>query len=236
MRASRSAIIIGASSGIGAALARRFAADGWRLGLAARRLDRLEALAAKIGADCRVRAMDLAVPEEARRGLEALLAELGGTDLIVISAGTGELNADLAWPPDRDTIAVNVMGFAAVAQRAMAHLLAQGHGHLVGVSSVAKLRGSGDGAAYSASKAFVSTYLDGLRDKAKRSRLPITVTEICPGFVDTAMMKADKPFWVATPEQAAACIDRAIAHRARHAYVTPRWRLVGLLLRMLPGP
>jgi short-subunit dehydrogenase len=116
----------------------------------------------------------------------------------------------------------------------MAHFLSRGSGHLVGISSVAKLMASGDAAAYSASKAFVSTYLDGLRDKARSHRRTIAVTEICPGFVDTAMMKADKPFWVASPAQAADCIARAIRRRARHAYVTPRWALIGLALRLLP--
>ena len=202
----------------------------------ARRVDRLAALAAELGPDTRYCALDLTIPEEARDRLDRFLAELGGADLIVISAGTGELNPNLSWAPDCDTIAVNVAGFAAVAQGAMAHFLARGHGHLVGISSVAKLRASGDAAAYSASKAFVSTYLDGLRDKARSRKLPIAVTEICPGFVDTAMMKADKPFWVASPARAADCIARAIRRRARHAYVTRRWALIGAVLRLLPAP
>lgn len=178
--------------------------------------------------------MDVAAPDQARQALTDLLATLGGADLIVISAGIGEANPDLAWPPDHDTIAVNVTGFAAMAQLAMTHFLSRGSGHLVGISSVAKLMASGDAAAYCASKAFVSTYLDGLRDKARSRRQPITVTEICPGFVDTAMMKADRPFWVASPAQAADCIARAIRRRASHAYVTPRWALIALALRLLP--
>lgn len=229
------AVIVGASSGIGEALARRLAAAGWRLGLAARRLPKLEALASELGAGTVISAIDVASPEQARVELASLLEALGGADLIVLSAGTGELNPDLQWRPDRLTIDVNVTGFAALAQLAIDHFLLRGRGHLVGISSVARFRGSGDAAAYSASKAFVSTYLDGLRDKVRASKLPITVTEACPGFVDTAMMKADKPFWVASPDRAAACIHSAIRRRAKHAYVTRRWALVGWALRLLPA-
>ncbi len=216
------AIIIGASSGIGDALARRLAGAGWRLGIAARRLGRLEALATELGLDTRVCAINLAVPDVARARLDELIEALGGADLVVVCAGTGHLNPGLAWPPDQDAIAVNVAGFAALAQRAMEYFLTRGRGHPVGVSSVAKLRGSGDAAAYCASKAFVLTYLDGLRDMARTRQLPVAVTEICPGFVDTAMMKAGKPFWVASPARAAECIHDAILRRTKHAFVTRR--------------
>lgn len=112
----------------------------------------------------------------------------------------------------------------------------QGHGHLAGISSIARFRGSGEGAAYAASKAFVSVYLDGLRDLARKRNVPVTVTELCPGFVDTVMMKADKPFWVATPEKTAAQILDAIRKGKKCAYITRRWALVACLLRLLPRP
>lgn len=232
----RAALIVGASSGIGEALARRLAAEGWRLGLAARRLDKLDTLAVEFGFGTVVSAMDLAAPDEARLRFDTLVEELGGADLIVVAAGTGHVNPDLQWIPERETISVNVLGFAAVAQRAMEYFLERGRGHLVGVSSVAKLRADGDAAAYCASKAFVSTYLDGLRHKARTRKLPITVTEVCPGFVDTAMMKAEKPFWVASPATAAECIHDAIQRRTSHAFVTRRWGIIGIVLRLLPSP
>ena len=234
--AAPAAVIVGASSGIGAALALRLMQDGWRLGLAARRADRLAELAVRIGPSAHTATLDLARPEEAREHLRSLLDTLGGADLIVVTAGTGELNRGLAWAPDRATLDVNVTGFAAVAQLAMEHFLARGSGHLVGVSSVAKLRGSGDAAAYAASKAFVSTYLDGLRDRVRPLRGAIAVTEVCPGFVQTAMMKAEHPFWIASPERAADAIAHAIRRRAKRAYITRRWGLVGALLRLLPAP
>jgi short-subunit dehydrogenase len=112
---------------------------------------------------------------------------------------------------------------------------------LVGITSLAALRGTGAGAAYAASKAFQSVCLDGLRDIARQSGLPITVTEVQPGFVDTAMMKPERPLsavatWllVASPAAAARQIVRAIRKRAKHAYIPRRYALVALVLQLLP--
>lgn len=123
--------------------------------------------------------------------LEDVLEELGAVDLAIISAGTGH-NAVLNWRLDVDTVTVNVLGFMAMAQVAMRHFLERGRGHLVGISSVAALRVN-RAAAYAASKAFQSVYLDGLRDLARQSGHPIVVTEVQPGGVDTAMLKPDRP-------------------------------------------
>ena len=230
----RIAVIIGASSGIGKTLASELSREGWRLALAARRLDLLEKIAASCGPDTLIRRVDLTESEKAAAAIKSLLDELGTVDLFIISAGTGHINPELEWSQDRDTLLVNVTGFVSVAQVAMRHFLRQRHGHLVGISSIAALRGSGAAAAYAASKAFQSIYLDGLRDLARLRRLPITVTEAQPGFVDTSMMKASRPFWVASPEVAARQILRAVRRRAKHAYITRRWAIVAWLLKLLP--
>ncbi len=228
------AIIIGASSGIGEALARRLAHEGWQLGLTARRLDLLEALSKDAPGDHVVSLLDVTKTDQAMTTMDNVINSLGGMDLLVLCAGTGHVNPEAAWAPDQETIAVNVEGFATLAQHGMRCFMRQGTGHLVGVTSLAALRSSAEGAAYSATKAFQSLYLDGLRDLAKKRKLPITVTEIIPGFVDTAMMKADKPFWVASPEKAADQIHHAIKQKAKRAYVTKRWGIIATLLKMLP--
>jgi len=112
---------------------------------------------------------------------------------------------------------------------------------MVGISSIAALRGNGAGAAYAASKAFQSVYLDGLRDLVRQSGLPIAVTEVQPGFVDTAMMKPERPLptvakWllVSSAASAAQQIMRAIRKRAKHAYITRRYGLVAFILKLLP--
>jgi short-subunit dehydrogenase len=238
----RTAVIVGASSGIGEALAHQLNRDGWRLGLLARRLDRLETLRGSLAPETLVRRLDV-TDDDAAAILEQVFDELGGIDLVVISAGTGHNNRDLNTELDLDTVSVNVLGFMTTAQVAMRHFLKRGRGHLVGISSVAALIGNGAGAVYAASKAFQSVYLDGLRDLARQSGLPIAVTEVQPGFVDTAMMKPERPLssiatWllVASPAVAARQIMRAIRKRAKHVYVTRRYGLAALLLKLLPRP
>jgi short-subunit dehydrogenase len=226
------AVVLGSSSGIGAALAKQLGAAGWRLGLAARRIDRLEALARELPSAPLVRRIDLRETEAAAALLEALFGALGGVDLVIISSGMGELNPDLDWALDRDTLAVNVLGFTAAAQVAMRHFLRRGRGHLVGITSVGGLRGDAVGSAYCASKAYQSIYLDGLRDAVAQRRLPIAVTEAQPGFVDTAMMKAPRPFWVASAEAAASQIIAAVRRRSKHVYVTRRWAIIALIFRL----
>ena len=136
---------------------------------------------------------------------------------------------------------VNVLGFMAVTQVAMRHFLRRGHGHLVGISSIAALRGDHAGAAYAASKAFQSVYLDGLRDLARHSGRAIAVTEVQPGGVDTAMFKPDRPLpalvkrlLVAPPATAARQILRAVQKQKAHAYITRRYAPVGIMLTLLP--
>lgn len=230
-----SAIVIGASSGIGRALALRLARAGYGLGLTGRRVALLETLRDEIGAGARVKEMDVADTARARARLEELIAEMGGADLIVVNAGTGAVNPDLAWEREEPAIRVNAHGFAAMANVAMRHFLARGRGHLVGISSLNALRGSRYAPAYGASKAFVSNYLEALWYYVARLGLPIAVTDIQPGFVDTAMTR-DQPrkFWVASPEAAAEQIYDAIRRRRKRAVVTRRWVVMAWLMRVLP--
>jgi short-subunit dehydrogenase len=157
-----------------------------------------------------------------------------GVDLVVISSGVGFINKDLEWPQEKKTIDVNVLGFAAMSNVAMHHFLPKASGHLVGISSIAALRGSSLAPAYNASKAFISNYLEGMRMKAVQSGSSITVTNIQPGYVDTAMAKGKGKFWVASPDEAAEQIYGAIKRRRKHVYVTKRWMLVAWLLKIMP--
>lgn len=236
----RTAVIIGASSGIGEALAHQLNREGWRLGLLARRLDRLDALRQTLAQDTVVRRIDV-THDDAAAILDEVIEQLGGVDLVIVSAGTGH-NAALDWALDVETVAVNVLGFMAMAQVAMRHFLGRGRGHLVGISSVAALRGN-RAASYAASKAFQSVYLDGLRDLARHRGHSIVVTEVQPGFVDTAMMKPERPLpalvrrlFVASPAKAARQILRAVHKRKKHAYITRRYGVVAVLLKLLPRP
>lgn len=250
----KKAIIIGATSGIGYELAKVFSLEGYEVGIAGRRADLLEKLSLELPTRSYSAAIDVQKTESAVASLEKLIADMGEVDIIVLSAGTGHVNPSLDWLPEKDTIDTNVSGFAAMANVAMRYFAGKGSGHLVGISSVACVRGDCMAPAYNASKAFISNYLEGLDKKAAKERLAITVTDIRPGFVDTAMMKTytvdiDKAavgeknaakakggvlFWVASPQRAASQIYQAIQRKKKRAYVTRRWVIAAWLLRMMP--
>jgi short-subunit dehydrogenase len=205
-------------------------------------MDRLEALRQSLAPQTVVHGIDVTHPDTPAI-IERVLVELGGADLVIITAGTGHNNGDLREDLDVDTVTVNVLGFMKVAQAVLRQFMKRGRGHLVGISSVAALRGSRIGAAYAASKAFQSLYLDGLRDVAAHSGLPIVITEVQPGFVDTAMMKPDRPLGpiarfllVASPAVAARQIMKAVRRRAKHVYVPRRYGLIAFVAKLLPRP
>ncbi|MFU8869278.1 SDR family NAD(P)-dependent oxidoreductase [Natronococcus sp.] len=234
MDRARGAIVVGASSGIGEALARELAADGYEVGLAARRTDRLREIGEELPTRSYVATMDVADAETARERFDALADAMGSVDLVVISAGTADLNPDLEWDLERETIDVNVRGFAAIATAAISYFEQRGiDGHLVGISSVAAHFGNGGVPAYNASKAFVTTYLEGLRTRAGGRETDVTVTTVEPGFVDTKL--AYGSFWMCSPETAAKQIARAIRKERTHVYVTRRWRLVAWAFDLVPN-
>lgn len=232
----KTAIVVGASSGIGRELARLLAEDGWRLGLASRDLEALEALRKELGPGHEAASLDVRDTEAVPGVLDELVRRLGGeVDLVVLSSGIGVENHKLAWEPEERTIRTNVLGFAACASWAGRYFLVRGRGHLVALSSVAGHRGSPFNPAYNASKAFVSNYLEGLR--LNLGRYAVAVTDVRPGYVDTPMTQGQRGmFWVADVKTAARQIQRAIRKRRKVVYVTRRWRLVALLMRAAPDP
>ncbi len=226
-------IIIGASSGIGWELAVQLSALGYQLGLMARRVDRLEELAGKLTGQHFVHGTDLRDVEQAQEALQALIKQMVTVDLIVVNSGVGLRERILDWTIESEMIDVNVRGFAAMSVVAMNHFQDNGSGHLVGVSSVASYTSTGLSLTYTASKAFVSNYLEGMRSRAQHSGLPITVTTVEPGFVDTPMV--DWPaLWMAPVDKAVAQMVKAILKRKNHVFITKRWRLAVWILKFMP--
>lgn len=230
----KKAIVIGASSGIGRELVKILAEDGYEVGIVARRYDLLLTLQKEINTKSYVKQIDIACLPKAMSEIESLIEEMKGVDLFIINAGIGFINPDLDWQKEKETIEVNVMGFCAMANIAMKHFLSHGKGHLVGISSISALRGSGMAPAYNASKAFVSNYLEGMRQRVFNEKKEISITDIKPGFVDTAMAKGEGLFWVASPQKAARQIYRSITQKRYHAYITSRWRFIAWLLKIAP--
>lgn len=230
----KKAIIIGATSGIGRELALLFASKDYEIGLIGRRSSLLQELSTIIKTKTYPLNLDISDTDNSIPALEKLINTMGHVDVIIISAGIGNLNELLEWTYEHETIETNVKGFTAMAQVSMKQFLKQGNGHLVGLSSIASIRGSDIAPAYNASKAYISTYLEGLRIKVSKAKLPIYITDIQPGLIDTRMAKGDGLFWVEPVPKAAKQIFHAIRKKKRKVYVTKRWILIAFLLKILP--
>ncbi|OGF45774.1 MAG: oxidoreductase [Candidatus Firestonebacteria bacterium RIFOXYA2_FULL_40_8] len=230
----KKAIIIGASSGIGRELAKIFASNGYEVGIVARRTGLLDELKAEMTVNTYTAAIDITNTDIVIRSLEYLIKEMSVVDIVVISAGIGYINPELDWSKDKETIDTNVSGFAAIAGTAMKYFAQKKSGHLVGISSIAGIRGSNECSAYNASKAFMSNYLEGLRKKSEKEKMDITITDIQPGLVDTAMAKGEGLFWVAPPKKAAKQIYKAILKKKKKAYITKRWAIIAWVLKIIP--
>ncbi len=227
-------IIIGASSGMGRELAKVMATHGYIVGIAAPQEDLLISLQQEIPSPTYRQIIDVRT-EDARDKLIQLINEMNGVDIVVICAGIGPQNPNLLFALDKQTIDVNVTGFCAMATTSMHHFIAQHHGHLVVISSIAGIRGNDTAPAYNASKAFISNYLQGLRKKIAHENLRIDVTDIKPGFVDTVMAHTyAKPFWMISAHKAAHYIFNGIVHKKKIVYVSPIWRLVAWGLYLAP--
>ena len=231
----KKAIVIGASSGIGRELAKILSHNNYQVALVGRREKLLSELQQELPEKSYLKSFDISILDKGMDHLKDLIREMNGVELIIISAGCGFINHSLEHEKEQKTIDVNVSGFTAMINVAYKHFLNQGKGHIVGISSVSALKGGYDGPAYSASKAYISNYMEGLRIKAKKGGRRIYITDIRAGLVDTAMAKGEGLFWVAPKEKAASQIYKAISNKKEIAYITKRWRLIAYLLKIMPN-
>lgn len=230
----RKVIIVGASSGLGLDLARIMRRDGWALGLAGRNVEALEALKEELGGETAIQRLDVTDTTSVPSALDALASALGGVDCVVISSGVSPYNRRLIWEVEETTLSTNILGFAACANWAAHRFFEQRSGHIVGLSSVASLRGSPQVPAYNASKAFVSHYLEGLRFNLKK--YGVAVSDIRPGYVDPPMTKDQKGmFWLVDAPAAARQIYSHILKKKPVAYVPRRWGWLAKLILVAPG-
>ncbi len=230
----KKAIVVGATSGIGKELAVILSENGYKVGITGRRDQLLLNLQATRPESFAVVCFDVTDIENVPGYLQKLTDEIGGLDLLVLSSGTGKINPTLDTAIEQQTNDVNVSGFTAVANWAFNYFDRQGYGHFAAITSVAAIRGSRHAPAYNASKAYQVNYLEGLRQRAFNLKKSIQITDIRPGFVDTAMAAGDV-FWMAPVDKAAKQIYQAIKNRRNVVYVTHRWRAVAFLLRLIPG-
>jgi short-subunit dehydrogenase len=235
------AVVVGASTGIGAAVAQRLAAEGYVVVLLARRKDLLDELCRQINTETGENVAfayqhDVTETHTTPGLFQQLLKDLGGLDLIVYNAGAMPKLAltEFDWEKDRQTLETNLLGAVAWLGPAAALFQAMGAGSIVGLSSVAGDRGRVANPAYNSSKSGLDAYLEGLRNRLTRHG--VHVLTVKPGFVDTEMLKAARAtFGKISPEQAALGIWKAIRRRNQLVYLPWWWRWVMLVVRLVPS-
>ena len=230
----KKAIIIGATSGIGKSLAELLLRDGFVVGVTGRRDGLFQSIQTQEINRIVFKKMDVQDLSTLEPICNELVRQIGRLDLLIISAGIGEENNNLNFDVENSVIKTNIQGFTCVADWAVRYFKEQGYGHLVNISSIAGIRGNGNAPSYNATKAYQINYLEGLRINVKEYGSGITITDVRPGFVDTAMAKGEGLFWVAPVQKAAEQIFEAIKQRKKVVYITKRWRLIAFLLRIIP--
>ncbi len=239
----RRAIVLGASSGMGAALVRQLAAEGYSVAAVARRESKLKELsascaasAAKSGGRVVVRAHDVGQTNEVPEVFESLVRELGGLDLVIFAAGIMPKVEPEEFDTDKDLamLGVNLAGMIAWGNPTANYFRRQRSGTLVGISSVAGDRGRRGAPVYGTTKAAMNTYLESLRNRLSESG--VHVLTIKPGFVATQMTEGmDGLFWLITPEEAAAQILSAARSSAQVRYVPRQWWGLMTVIRCIPS-
>jgi short-subunit dehydrogenase len=226
-------IIIGATSGIGEKLAKIYAQQDCIVGISGRRQELLDSLQQQFPDKIVTECFDV-TGNENKKHIENLIQKLGGLDLLIYNSGYAQLFSSLRWEIEKQTTLVNVNGFVEIINIALNYFLKQKKGQIAVTSSIASIRGNSLTPAYNASKAYVSSYMEGLSIKMYKQKLPIYLTDIQPGFVDTEMAQGNGIFWVAPVEKAAKQIYRAIKNKKRRVYVTKRWWIIAQILKVVP--
>ena len=227
-------IIIGATSGIGKALFKKYVNEGNLLGIVGRRTNLLEELRQQHPDNTFISTADITKHVEIEQAIHELFGKLGSINLVIVCSGTGEINPSLDYDVERPTIETNVTGWTFVIDTLYHIFEQQGHGHLVAITSAGGLRGEPMAPAYSATKAYQINYMEALRKKAFKAGSKIIVTDVRPGLVDTAMAKGEGLFWVMPVEKVARQICAAIRRKKSKVYVTKRWHVLAIINKNLP--
>jgi short-subunit dehydrogenase len=230
-------VVVGASSGMGEAMARQLAQAGADVAIVARREAELTRLASERPGKLHPYVHDVTNVDEVPALFERIERELGGVDGLIYAAGVMPKleESEYAFEKDRAMVTVNLLGAMAWMNQAAARFEAARTGTILGISSIAGERGRRGNPGYCTTKAALTTYLESLRNRC--SRYGVNVVTIKPGFVDTAMTRGLKGlFWLISAEKAAK-ISLALARKGNGsvAFVPSRWALVAFIVRSLPS-
>lgn len=225
----KKAIVIGASSGIGLEVAKLLVGAGWTVGVGARRVERMQ----QIGAVA-VEQIDV-TESNATAALQQLIDKTGGMDLFFYSSGIGKQNRELHEDIELATMQTNALGFTRMIGAAYRYFALQGNGHIAAITSIAGTKGLGPAPAYSATKAMQATYLQALEQQSNKRGLDIRITDIRPGFVDTALLSGDVRYpMMLRPERVAKEIVAAINRQSHVRIIDWKYRILTAFWRRVP--
>lgn len=225
----KKAIVIGASSGIGLEVAKLLVGAGWTVGVGARRVERMQ----QIGAVA-VEQIDV-TESNATAALQQLIDKTGGMDLFFYASGIGKQNRELHEDIELATMQTNALGFTRMIGAAYRYFALQGNGHIAAITSIAGTKGLGPAPAYSATKAMQATYLQALEQQANKRGLDIRITDIRPGFVDTALLSGDVRYpMMLRPERVAKEIVAAINQQSHVRIIDWKYRILTAFWRRIP--
>lgn len=227
------AIIIGATSGIGLAVSKQLWNDGWTIGIAGRRIERLELIKQELGERVYIAQLDVTKNEASERML-SLISSLGDVDLIFLCSGIGSQNRELTEEIELNTVKTNVEGFTRMIDTAFNYFKKNGGGHIAAVSSIAGTKGLGIAAAYSATKGFQNIYIQCLSQLSSMTKSNIVFTDIRPGFVDTDLLKSGKFPMLLNVDYVAKIIVKALYRKKRVVVVDWKYKILVFFWRMIP--
>jgi short-subunit dehydrogenase len=236
---SKTVFITGASSGLGKGMAAEFARRGYNLALAARRslTELAEELQNKFGVEAKAYSLDVGDSDAVKVCLDQVKADFGSLDIVVANAGIGVTMAvgKGDFSEAKKTVDTNIVGLMATVEYALPILREQGHGQIVGISSVAGLRGMPSIGVYSGTKSFVTSYLEALQVEAWREKIDVTI--LAPGYIDTPINQGAKsrPFVIPMEKGVKEMVDK-IERKVSYSFVPGwPWNVVGRVIKVLPN-
>lgn len=223
---------MGASSGIGYEVARLFIAEGYHVGVAARRMEPLKQLQALAPTRVYVTRIDVTA-NNACEQIRHLVNMMRGMDVYCHIAGVGWQNGGLEPEIEYTTVQTNVLGFTRLLDEAF-RLMEPIGGHIAVISSIAGTKGLGPAPAYSASKAYQNTYVEALKQLALLRKLPITFSDIRPGFVDTPLLDNARFPMLMSVSKVARRVVKAVLRKESVVVIDWRYALLTTLWRCIP--
>ena len=236
----KTAIIIGATSGIGYEVATRLVEDDWRVAVAGRRIELLERMRKRFGENVMPYQMDVTQPESVAV-IDRMLAEIGSPDLFLYVSGVGSQNRSLDEQVEINTVQTNSEGMVRIVSHFFNHVklskdyTSEHKAHIAVVTSVAGTEGLGLSPAYSATKKMQSTYITALAQLSAMEKVPVRFTDIRPGFVATDILNPNKKYpMLMTKEKAAELIIKGLKRNRRVLTIDWRYRLLVAFWRLIP--